>query len=100
MFLASDRSGYAARRELRSFRRSEKKWRPHRVTSPVERRALLWELAPPARIGLYFIFSKNTISAATSAGDTPEILLACPKFSGRMRFNFCRASNRRPITVS
>ena len=30
MFLASDRSGYAARRELRSFCTSRKKWRPRR----------------------------------------------------------------------
>ena len=34
MFLASDRSGYAARRELRSFCTSRKKWHPRRETQP------------------------------------------------------------------
>lgn len=41
------------------------------------------------------VFYRNaTISTATSAGDTPEILDACPRFSGRISDNFCLASMR------
>ena len=39
-------------------------------------------------------FGEN--SFATTAGDTPEMRLACPKFSGRILPSFCRASMRRP----
>ena len=39
---------------------------------------------------------KYTISTATSAGDTPDTRLACPRFLGRMRLSFCRASSRSP----
>ena len=40
--------------------------------------------------------SRWIISAATSAGETPEIRPACPRFWGRMALSFCRASRRRP----
>ena len=43
-----------------------------------------------------YSFSKYTISAAMSAGLTPDTRLACPKFRGRIWASFCRASSRRP----
>ena len=36
------------------------------------------------------------ISAPTSAGETPEMRLACPRFRGRTASSFSRASRRRP----
>ena len=36
------------------------------------------------------------ISTPISAGETPEMRLAWPKFSGRTAFSFSRASRRRP----
>ena len=39
-------------------------------------------------------------SAAMSAGDTPDILEARPKLSGRSAASFCLASVRRPGTFS
>ncbi len=44
--------------------------------------------------------SSQTISAAISAGETPEMRLACPIFSGRISFSFWRASRRRPRICS
>ena len=41
-----------------------------------------------------------TISTAMSAGETPEMRPACPRFSGRILFSFCRASSRRPLICS
>ena len=40
------------------------------------------------------------IKTAISAGDTPEMRLACPKFSGRIRLSFSLASSRRPVMLS
>ena len=45
---------------------------------------------------LYFFASTHTISAATSAGDTPDMREARPKFSGLIFASFCLASRRRP----
>ena len=45
-------------------------------------------------------FSKNTISTATSAGDTPGIRLAAASDRGRCFISFCRASIRSPVTSS
>ena len=41
-------------------------------------------------------FCSAIISAAMSAGETPEMRLACPRFSGRISASFSRASRRRP----
>ena len=41
-------------------------------------------------------FSSQIINAATSAGDTPEIRAACPKFKGLTAFSFSLASSRKP----
>ena len=38
---------------------------------------------------------KYTISAAASAGETPEMRVACPRFLGLTALNFCLASIRR-----
>ena len=40
--------------------------------------------------------SRQIINAVKSAGLTPEMRLACPKFRGRMAFSFSRASRRSP----
>ena len=48
----------------------------------------------------HFKLSIYTISTLTSAGDTPEMRLACPKLSGRIFFSFSRASSRSPVTAS
>ena len=40
---------------------------------------------------------RYTSSTAMSAGLTPEIRLAWPRFMGRMSESFCRASSRRPV---
>ena len=41
------------------------------------------------------LFSQ-TMRTDTSAGDTPEIRLACPRFWGRWAFSFSAASSRSP----
>ena len=43
-----------------------------------------------------FRCSRAIIRAAISAGETPEILDAWPRFRGRMAVSFCRASSRKP----
>ena len=45
-----------------------------------------------------FCRSSAIIKAATSAGETPEIRAAWPRFPGRMASSFCRASRRRPAS--
>ena len=54
----------------------------------------------PQYHGLHSFFSTHIISAVISAGETPDIRPARPKFSGRMRPSFCRASVRSPGTAS
>ena len=45
------------------------------------------------------LFAASAIlSCATSDGDTPGMRPACPKFFGRMRASFSRASNVRPVS--
>ena len=48
----------------------------------------------------FFRELKYTINTATSAGLTPEMRPACPRFSGRILFSFCRASRRSPSMLS
>ena len=50
--------------------------------------------------GTAFYFSSHTMRAAISAGETPEIRLAWPRFRGRTSFSFWRASSRRPKICS
>ena len=50
--------------------------------------------------GAAFYFSSHTMRAAISAGETPEIRLAWPRFRGRTSFSFWRASSRRPKICS
>lgn len=40
----------------------------------------------------------HTMSTAMSAGDTPEILDACPRFRGRILSSFCLASSLSAVT--
>ena len=40
------------------------------------------------------------LSCATSEGDTPGMRPACPRFFGRMRASFSRASSVRPVRAS
>ena len=69
--------------------------------------------APPARDAAlpfshapfcisYYAFDRFAASAilscATSDGDTPGMRPACPKFFGRMRASFSRASSVRPVS--
>ena len=50
---------------------------------------------------LHYLFCSSQISStAISAGETPEILLACPMDMGRMACNFSLASSRRPVMAS
>ena len=44
---------------------------------------------------LQFHCFRYTSSTDTSAGDTPDILDACPMDAGRIAFSFCFASMRR-----
>ena len=50
----------------------------------------------------YYAFDRFAASAilscATSDGDTPGMRPACPKFFGRMRASFSRASSVRPVS--
>lgn len=53
------------------------------------------------KVALIFIFyffrlARWTMSTEMSAGDTPDILLACPKFLGRISSSFCLASSLSP----
>lgn len=53
------------------------------------------------KVALIFIFyffrlARWTMSTEMSAGDTPDILLACPRFLGRISSSFCLASSLSP----
>ena len=53
------------------------------------------------KVALIFIFyffrlARWTMSTEMSAGETPDILLACPKFLGRTSSSFCLASSLSP----
>ena len=50
--------------------------------------------AQPCRA--YFRFSSQMSRTAMSAGETPEMRLACPMLCGRIALSFCRASRRSP----
>ena len=45
-----------------------------------------------------FFAASAILSCATSDGDTPGMRPACPRFFGRMRASFSRASNVRPVS--
>ena len=45
----------------------------------------------------YSLVANQTIKTEISAGFTPEILPACPRLNGRIRFSFSWASKRSPL---
>ena len=52
--------------------------------------------SPAAFARAYFRFSSQMSRTAMSAGETPEMRLACPMLCGRIALSFCRASRRSP----
>ena len=78
-------------------------WRAPQRGKPLSRKGGGCPLRSKKKICLFQIFffeERYTISTATSAGETPEMRPACPRFSGRILFSFCRASSRSPSMLS